>query len=147
LSPKREPRVIPLLQEAQLLSPLRWESLGRPEVRERVGRIRRLSGIFLALKRVMRLRSESVEVTPAIALRAELKRIADCNDSEFHDFQVALVSRYRGRPDDQEWIAVELARRSHLTGSSRESARIEEILAMLEHVHDPLISASALNYN
>ena len=95
----------------------------------------------------MRLRAESDEVTPAIALRAELKRIADCNDSDFHAFQIALVSRYRVKPDDQEWIAVELARRSHLTGSSRESARIEEILAMLEHVHDPLISASALNCN
>ena len=94
----------------------------------------------------MRLRAESDEVTPAIALRAALKRIADCNDSDFHAFEVALVSRYRMRPDDQEWIAVELAHRSRLTGSSRESARIEEILAMLDHVHDPLISASALNY-
>ena len=95
----------------------------------------------------MSFRSESDEVTSAVALRAELKRIADCNESDFHAFQVALVSRYRVRPDDQEWIAVELTRRSHLTGSSRESARIEEILTMLEHVHDPLISASALNYN
>ncbi len=82
-----------------------------------------------------------------MALRATLTRIADYSDTDFHAFEIALVSHYRARPHDQEWIARELSRRTQLTGNAKESDRIEEVLAMLDHVHDPLISGSALGSN
>lgn len=82
---------------------------------------------------------------PAMVLRATLTRIGDYDDPDFHAFEIALVSHYRARPHDQEWIASELSRRTQLSRSSTESDRIEEVLAMLDHVHDPLISASALD--
>ena len=82
--------------------------------------------------------------TPEGALQAALAGIGDFSESDFHAFEITLVKRYRIRPADQEWIAVELSRHSGENRNAKASERIEEIQAMLDHVHDPLISGSAL---
>ena len=92
----------------------------------------------------MRSPADSEELTPG-ALRATLARLGDFTDADFLEFQWALVSRYRVAPEDQELIAVALSRPSGLSLSAKSLDRIEEILAMLDHVHDPLISGSALH--
>lgn len=98
---------------------------------------------FSPFKRQMRSPADSQEVT-AGALRATLAQLGDFTDADFREFQWGLVSRYRVTPEDQELIAVELSRPSGTSLSAKSLGRIEEILAMLDHVHDPLISGSSL---
>jgi hypothetical protein len=88
---------------------------------------------------------EGTSVDSALSLRAALTAVAELNDAGFLDLERSIVQRYRVRPQDQEWIATELLRRRRQARNPHELDRLEEILAMLEHVHDPLISGSALN--
>lgn len=99
---------------------------------------------FSPLERQMRSPADSEKVT-AGALRATLAQLGDFTDADFSAFRWALVSRYRVTPEDQELIAVELSRPSGLSLSGKGLDRIDEILAMLDHVHDPLISGSSLH--
>lgn len=83
--------------------------------------------------------------TSAEVLRDSLSRIGEFSDADFRALQWALVNRYRMNPQDQEWIAVELNRPSRAPQTLTSIDRIDETLAMLDHVHDPLISGSSLH--
>jgi|GEM_PF-1973052 len=61
------------------------------------------------------------------------------DDETFHHFQFDLVSRYRQREEEQEAIAIALTRRNFSDPDAKTRDRVEEILVMLEHVHDPYI--------
>lgn len=68
-----------------------------------------------------------------------LERVEWLPDREFRQFEYGLVAYYRRHEARQESIAVALHRRLAQPLGLRSHARIEEILAMLDHVHDPLI--------
>jgi hypothetical protein len=75
----------------------------------------------------------------AIALLQKIDRIAELDEHEFHVFEFELVSHYRRTERDQEQIAVEVSRRNRSATQPKARRRLDEIIAMLEHVHDPLI--------
>jgi hypothetical protein len=66
-----------------------------------------------------------------------LERVEWLPDQEFRKFEYGLVAYYRRYESEQERIATALLRRS--PGCARSRQRIDEILAMLDHVHDPMI--------
>ena len=68
-----------------------------------------------------------------------LDRIDWLPDREFRQFEYGLVAYYRRHESEQERIAVALRHRRLKPLDVRSRVRIEEILAMLDHVHDPLI--------
>jgi hypothetical protein len=68
-----------------------------------------------------------------------LDRIEWLPEGEFRRFQYDLVAYYRRQEAEQERIATALQRRFHSPRNVRSRDRIDEILTMLEHVHDPLI--------
>lgn len=61
------------------------------------------------------------------------------DDEAFHRFEFDLVSRYRQFDEEQEAIAIAVTRRNFSDPDALTRSRVEEILAMLEHVHDPYI--------
>ena len=61
------------------------------------------------------------------------------DDESFHRFEYNLVSRYRQFEAEQESIAIALTRRNFSDPDPLTRNRVEEIMAMLEHVHDPYI--------
>ena len=71
----------------------------------------------------------------------EINEIELLGESDFLKLEYDLVAHYRRFADDQEWIAVELARKNMSVGTSLARQRLTEILAMLDHVHDPFIAA------
>jgi hypothetical protein len=75
----------------------------------------------------------------ATGLLRKIDRIAELDDHEFRDFEFELVSHYRRSEVDQETIAVEVCRQNLSATQPKARRRLDEILAMLEHVHDPLI--------
>ena len=68
-----------------------------------------------------------------------LDRVEGLPDREFRQFEYGLVAYYRRHEKEQERIAVALHLRMIRSSNMRSRQRIEEILAMLDHVHDPLI--------
>jgi len=74
-------------------------------------------------------------------LREKIRDIEELGDRTFRKLEWDLVTRYRRCEDDQEWIARALAEKTMGTGNPKTEERVTEILAMLDHVHDPLISA------
>ena len=75
----------------------------------------------------------------AKALLRKIDRIGELDEHEFRNFEFELVSHYRRSEPDQEVIAVEINRHNRHATQPRVRHRLEEIMAMLEHVHDPLI--------
>jgi hypothetical protein len=77
----------------------------------------------------------------------EIGRIAGVgvmSDSEFHDFELALVRIYRIDEESQERIAMALTAANLAPGVDRTTReRLDEIFAMLQHVHDPFITSGA----
>ncbi|MGZ7042739.1 MAG: hypothetical protein ACXVH7_13185 [Thermoanaerobaculia bacterium] len=73
------------------------------------------------------------------AIEEVLERVELLPDPEFRQFEYGLVAYYRRYEADQERIATALLRRRISPRYARSRQRIEEILAMLEHVHDPMI--------
>ena len=73
------------------------------------------------------------------AMAEVLDRIEWLPDREFRQFEYGLVAYYRRNESEQERIAVALQQRMSHPLNVRSRARIDEILAMLDHVHDPLI--------
>ena len=75
-------------------------------------------------------------------LRKQIRELERLGETDFLRLEFDLVSHYRRHVDDQEWIAVELTQKN-LTASDDHVVRerVGEIMAMLDHVHDPLISA------
>ena len=72
-------------------------------------------------------------------MEAVLERIEWLPDREFRQFEYGLVASYRRHEGQQERIAVALQRQLLAPLNVRSRVRIDEILAMLDHVHDPLI--------
>jgi hypothetical protein len=69
-----------------------------------------------------------------------LERLEELNEQQFRRFEFELVSRYRTREADQEAIAIALTRKNiNCTPDSLARDRVDEILVMLQHVHDPFI--------
>lgn len=62
------------------------------------------------------------------------------SDSQFRELELEIVRRYRQNEQDQELIAVTLIRKLLSEPENRTKDRVGEILAMLAHVHDPLIT-------
>jgi hypothetical protein len=77
-------------------------------------------------------------------LRKQIREIERLGETDFLRLEFDLVSHYRRHADDQEWIAVELTRKNLAADDEVAKGRVSEIMAMLDHVHDPLIS-TALN--
>jgi hypothetical protein len=73
------------------------------------------------------------------AIDEVLERVEWLPEREFRRFEYGLVAYYRRNESEQERIATALIRRSSAPRCVRSRERIAEILAMLEHVHDPMI--------
>jgi hypothetical protein len=82
------------------------------------------------------LRMNSVEM-----LRQQIRNIEMLGDASFGEFRWDVVSHYRRFERDQESIATALVTK-HVSADDRARQRVDEILAMLDHVHDPFITAS-----
>ena len=76
-------------------------------------------------------------------LSKQIRHLERLAEIDFHRLEYDLVSHYRRNSDDQEWIAVELTRKNMAATDSVTRHRVDEILAMLDHVHDPFISAAS----
>jgi hypothetical protein len=63
-------------------------------------------------------------------------------EQEFREFELALVRLYRSDERAQEGIAIALTRANLSVTDRVTRARIDEVLAMLQHVHDPFITSS-----
>lgn len=74
-------------------------------------------------------------------VRKQIEQIDLLGESDFRELEFNLVSHYRRCAEDQEWISVELTRKKKSVESSLAEQRLSEILAMLDHVHDPLIAS------
>jgi hypothetical protein len=61
------------------------------------------------------------------------------DEDTFHAFEFELVYRYRTVPADQERIATAVSRKSCQASTVEVRHRVDEILAMLEVTHNPLI--------
>lgn len=61
----------------------------------------------------------------------------------FRDFELALVRLYRADERAQEGIAIALTRANLSEMDVETRARLDEVFAMLQHVHDPLITSCA----
>jgi hypothetical protein len=69
-----------------------------------------------------------------------LDRVDRMSDREFRGLQLQLVSRYRLNEEEQEPIAVALTRKNRSQSVAPASRkRVDEILIMLDHIHDPFI--------
>ena len=76
-------------------------------------------------------------------LERQIQEIEELGDRTFRRLEFDLVSHYRRHAEDQEAIAIELTRKNRTTENPVARDRVDEILAMLDHVHDPMISADS----
>jgi hypothetical protein len=76
-------------------------------------------------------------------LQRQIEHIEELGERTFRRLEFELVSHYRRHTDDQEWIAVELSRKTHTSANPVAQRRVDEILAMLDHVHDPFITSAS----
>lgn len=72
-------------------------------------------------------------------LASILDSLGELDDRAFHRFEYDLVERYRRHEAEQEAIAVTVMRYSLGAKDARTRERIDELLAMLDSTHDPLI--------
>ena len=73
-------------------------------------------------------------------LQTKIDQVEDFGDSTFRRVQHDIVAHYRRHEKDQEPIAIALTDKGMLTADRRARARVQETLAMLDHVHDPFIT-------
>lgn len=73
-------------------------------------------------------------------LQQRIHEVDELGDSTFRRFQRDIVTHYRRHQDDQEPIAVALSDKKVFTPDPRTRERVNETLAMLDHVHDPFIT-------
>lgn len=78
---------------------------------------------------------------PMTQLRKKIRHLELLGELDFHRLEYELVSHYRRHSDDQEWIAVELTLKNVYSADPVTRSRVDEILAMLDHVHDPFITS------
>lgn len=81
-----------------------------------------------------------VGVTTAELVRA-IDRIGVMSLDEFRSLEFELVDRYRVDESSQEALAMALIRASLSVVHSPARERIAEAMAMLQHVHDPFVTA------
>jgi hypothetical protein len=91
-----------------------------------------------------RIFDEGFPLQPQPIREGDLDRVLDrldrMSDREFRGLQLQLVSRYRLNEDEQEPIAVALNRKNRAeVGASPARRRADDILIMLDHIHDPFI--------
>jgi hypothetical protein len=91
-----------------------------------------------------RIFDEGFPLQPQPIREGDLDRVLDrldrMSDREFRGLQLQLVSRYRLNEDEQEPIAVALNRKNRAeAGASPACRRANDILIMLDHIHDPFI--------
>lgn len=79
-------------------------------------------------------------MTTAELVRA-IDRIGAMSVDEFRRFEFELVDRYRVDESSQEALAMALTRANLSVVHSCERERVDEVLAMLQHVHDPFVTA------
>ncbi|GAC1403346.1 MAG: hypothetical protein NVSMB68_16700 [Thermoanaerobaculia bacterium] len=73
-------------------------------------------------------------------LQQKIHRVDEFGDSTFRRFQRDVVAHYRRHEQDQERIAIALTDMNVRAADRRTRDRLSETLAMLDHVHDPLIT-------
>ena len=73
-------------------------------------------------------------------MRQQIRNIELLEDTAFRRLRWDVVAHYRRYEADQEPIAIELADKRVCSSSSQARQRVNEILSMLDHVHDPFIS-------
>ncbi len=73
-------------------------------------------------------------------LQQRIRQVEELGDSTFRRFQRDVVVHYRRHEDDQEPIAIALSDKKVFTADTRTRERVNETLAMLDHVHDPFIT-------
>lgn len=72
-------------------------------------------------------------------LTSLLDSLAELDDRAFHRFEYDLVEHYRRHEAEQEAIAIAVTRYSLGAKDGRTRERVDEMLAMLDSTHDPLI--------
>jgi hypothetical protein len=78
----------------------------------------------------------------AVDVLSRVAGISLMGEQEFRQFELALVRLYRSEERSQEGIAIALTRASLSATDRVTRERLDEVLAMLQHVHDPFITAS-----
>ncbi len=73
----------------------------------------------------------------------KIREIEELGDRTFRRLEFDLVSHYRRHVEDQEAIALELRQKTLNTENPVAQDRVDEILAMLDHVHDPMITSGS----
>ena len=70
--------------------------------------------------------------------------IKGMSDEEFLEFELEIVRLYRSDAEAQESVAVALTVANLIPSTDRITrARLDELFAMLQHVHDPFVTGSA----
>jgi len=66
------------------------------------------------------------------------------SDEEFLEFELEIVRLYRSDAEAQESVAVALTVANLIPATdSITRARLDELFAMLQHVHDPFVTGSS----
>ena len=84
--------------------------------------------------------SRNIERTETETLQQQIREIEELGDSTFRRFRWDVVSHYRRHEEDQEQIAIALNDKRVCTSDRHAKDRVREVLAMLDHVHDPFIT-------
>ncbi|MEO8033093.1 MAG: hypothetical protein ABI837_01590 [Acidobacteriota bacterium] len=74
-----------------------------------------------------------------IDLLAAVDELDELDDRSFNDWQFQLVQRYRRNEPEQELIAVTVGRRYAESRDETTRERLDELQAMLDSAHDPMI--------
>jgi hypothetical protein len=81
-------------------------------------------------------------VLTVMALRELLDGVTEfdeLDDRSFHEWQFQLVQYYRRHAQEQEPIAVAVIQRQLIAHDSETRRRLDELQAMLDSAHDPMI--------
>ena len=73
-------------------------------------------------------------------IQRQIEHADEFGDSTFRRVQRSIVVHYRRHEADQEPIALALSDKGIRTSDGRTRQRVNETLAMLDHVHDPFIT-------
>lgn len=74
-------------------------------------------------------------------IEQQIEDVDQLNDSTFRRVQRHIVAHYRRNECDQESIAIALTNKIIRAQDGRTRHRVNETLAMLDHVHDPFITS------
>lgn len=74
-----------------------------------------------------------------VDLLAGVDELDGLDDRSFNEWQFKLVQRYRRNVPEQELIAVSVGRRHGELCDDMTRGRLDELQAMLDSAHDPMI--------